>query len=47
MRNISVFLKEDEETKLLGSFIELKYAEIFVEALIEKGYDENKIIYEF
>lgn len=48
MGNVSVLYKESEdETVWLGSFAKLTYAEIFVECLEDKGYDENKIIYEF
>lgn len=48
MRNIDVYyINEDEEKEWLASFSKFSNAEIFVECLEDKGYDENKIIYEF
>jgi hypothetical protein len=48
MADINVYYKRSEGvSEWLASFNKLTYAEIFVEGLIDKGYDENKIIYEF
>ena len=48
MGNINIYFKnKDGEQEWLGSFNKMTFAEIFVEALIDKGCEENKIIYEF
>lgn len=41
------YYESDDCKKWLATFCNLDLASVFVEALVDKGYDSKKIVYEF